>query len=225
MRRVNVAVVSPLLAPTVRAMPWAPFLAAAGLGLVIVAVPAVMSVTLGPDDLAGLLRAVAVCGALGAAFALDDPAARTLETVPTPRPVRYAARLAALLPALAVWWAAVLAVTVAGAADAIGKGLPLGGLTLEASALAAVALAAAALRIRAQPESGGLTAGPAVLVLAVAATALPQRLELFASPGSPQWQGAHQRWAAVLAVGLAALAWTARQARLLRWHSPPASRL
>jgi hypothetical protein len=205
-----------LLRPVARAVPWAPFLTAAGAGLAIVGVPAAMSVVLGPDDLVGLLRVAAVCAALGLAFALDDPAARSLETVPTPRPLRYAVRIAVLAPALAAWWALILTVTVAGAQQDTATALPLRGLTAEAGALALTALAVAAIRIRVRPDGGGLVAGPTVLVLALAATSLPERLVLFVPPDSPQWQTAHGRWASVLVLAFAALAWAARQPARIR---------
>lgn len=207
----SVRVLPSLLAPTARVLPWAPLLTATGLGLAIVSVPAAMSVTLGPPDLSGLLRAAAVCGALGMAFGLDDPAARSLETVPTPRPLRYAVRVATLVAAAAAWWAVALAVTVAGAEQGIGAALPLRGLTLEAAGIAAVALAVAAVRLRLRPDGGGLVAAPAVLALVLAASALPQRVALFVSPDSDLWRAAHERWVVVLALAVGALAWASRQ--------------
>jgi fluoroquinolone transport system permease protein len=211
MHRVTVGVVPLLLRPNARAMQWGPFLAAAGLGLAIVAVPAAATVTLTGEDLVGLLRAAAVCGALGVGFLLDDPAARSIATVPTPRPLRYAVRAGVILPAVAVWWALVLVVTVAGAADGIGAALPLGGVTVEAAALSAAALAVATARLRGARlrggrDSGGIVAFPALLVLVVAASQLPPALALFVSPEDPGWPAAHTRWAILLAAATAATA-------------------
>jgi hypothetical protein len=211
MRRVTVTVLLLLLAPSGRAAPWGAFLAAAGLGLVIVTVPAATTVTLADDDLVGLLRAAAVCGALGAGFLLDDPAARSIATVPTPRPIRYAARAGVILPAVAVWWALVLAVTVAGAEQGIGATLPLGRVTLEAAALGAVALAVAATRLRGRRDSGGIVASPVLLVLVMAASLLPERMALFIPPDDRQWAAAHDRWAVLLAVAVAVAVWATRE--------------
>lgn len=219
MRRLTVTVLFLLLAPSARAAPWGAFLAAAGLGLAIVAVPAATTVTLSDEDLVGLLRAAAVCGALGAGFLLDDPAARSIATVPTPRPIRYAARAGVILPALAVWWAAVLAVTVAGAEHGIGATLPLGRITLEAAALGAVALAVAVIRLRGPRDSGGIVASPVLLVLVMAASLLPQRMALFVPPDDTQWAAAHDRWAMLLAVAVVGSVWATREPAR-RWARP-----
>ncbi|TDC84195.1 ABC transporter [Micromonospora sp. KC606] len=212
----SVRVVPRLFRPVARAMPWWTFLAAAGLGLAIVTVPAATAVTLTGEDLVGLLRVAAVCGALGVGFLLDDPAARSIATVPTPRPVRYAARAGVILPAAAVWWALVLAVTVAGAEDGIGATLPLGGVTVEAAALGGVALAVAAVRLRGRPDSGGLLAFPVLLGLVMAARLLPDRMALFVPPDDTEWARTHERWAVLLVVAVAVSTW-ASQEPARRW--------
>jgi hypothetical protein len=207
-----------LLAPTARAMPWRLFLAAAGLGLLIVAAPAASTVSLRDHDLTALLRLAAACGAVGVAFLLDDPATHTLAVVPTPRWARHLVRTALATAAAAVWWVALLAVTVAGAHDGAADTLPLPGLTLEAAALAAVALGLAAIRLRVGADgTAGVLAAPAVLVLSVAATLLPAGWALFVEPDDPRWTAAHGRWAVLLAVALAALAWA--------WREPPRGQL
>jgi hypothetical protein len=208
----NARVAVLLVAPAAQAMPWRAFLAATGLALAIVAVPAATTVTLTDKDLVGLLRAAAICGALGVAFLLDDPAARTTATVPTPRPIRYAARAGVILPAVAVWWTLILTITVLGAEHGIGATLPLGAMTVEAAALGAVALAVALARLRGRPESGGLVASSVLLVLVAAASLLPEGLALFVSPGESaaevaRWEGAHTRWAGLLAAGVAGWVW------------------
>ncbi|GGN44444.1 hypothetical protein FHR83_004508 [Actinoplanes campanulatus] len=202
MRRMSVRALPLLVLPAARATPWTAFLAAAGVGLAIVAVPAVFRVELTVEDLVGLLRAAAVCGALGLAFLLDDPAARTIATVPTPRPLRYAARAGVILPAAAAWWALVLTITGHGAL------LPLGGVTVEAAALGAVALAVGAVRLR-SGDNGGIVAAPAVLVLVVAASRIPPHLALYVPPGDERWAAAHHRWAALLAAAVLVSVWAA----------------
>jgi hypothetical protein len=207
MRPVSVRVLPVLIRPAARAMPWAAFLAAAGVGLAIVGVPAAFPVTLTAEDLVNLLRAAAVCGALGVAFLLDDPATRTIATVPTARSVRYAARAAVLLPAVAAWWVLVLAVTVSGAEEGIGATLPLGGVTVEAAALGAVAVAVSAIRLRGGADAGGVVAAPVVLALVVTATRLPPELAFFVPPGDGRWNATHDRWAVLLAAAAAVSVW------------------
>lgn len=200
-----------LVAPTARAMPWHLFLAAAGLGLLAVALPAASTISLRDVDLVALLRLAATCGAVGVAFLLDDPATRSLATLPTPRWTRQLVRATLATAAAGTWWAALLAITVAGAQDGAADTLSLPGLTLEAATLAAVALALAATRLRTSTDgAAGVLAAPAVLVLALAATMLPARWALFVKPGDPRWPAAHDRWALLLAAALAALLWATR---------------
>ncbi|MGN9907477.1 hypothetical protein ACTMTJ_07960 [Phytohabitans sp. LJ34] len=207
-----------LLVPTARAMPWALFLAAAGLGLVIVAGPAVSTVSLRDEDLLGLLRVAAACGAVGIAFLLDDPAARSIATVPTPRLLRHLLRAALAAAVAGAWWAALLGATVAGAEDGAAATLRLGGVTIEAAALAATALALAAARLRMGDGAAGLLAGPGVLVLATAAVLLPARWALYVPPGDDRWAAAHGRWALLLAAALIALLWAGRDPVHRRGH-------
>lgn len=213
---VNPRVVPALLAPTLRAMSWLPFLAAAGLGLLIVAVPAALSTVFSDEDLVRLLRIAAICGALGIAFLLDDPAARLIATVPTPRVVRHAVRAALALTATALWWAAVVAATVAGADDEVAAHLPLWDTTLEAAAFAGCALALAAARSRNGTTGAGPVAAPVVLVLALLLTRLPERLAMMVVPADPRWDAAHDRWAILLAAAAGVL--------LLASHEPVRAR-
>jgi len=194
-----------LVRPTVRAIRWLPGAGAAGLGLVIVAVPALSSVRLRPDDLTDLLRVAAVCGAVGLAFLLDDPAARSTETVPVPLLVERVVRLAVGLPLALAWWAVTVAVTVAGAAPGTGAPVREWSLTLEAGALFAAALALAALGGRfAGGAGGGTFAGPAVFVFAAIASQLPDRIALYVPADLADWSAARVRWVAVLVVALLA---------------------
>jgi RNA polymerase sigma-70 factor (ECF subfamily) len=83
--------------------------------------------------------------------------------------------------------------------------------TLEAAALLAVTLAVAAAGSHLAPERrGGVVAAPALLTLATAAFLLPARVALYAQPGSAAWDGAHQRWAMLLGLALAAFALASR---------------
>ncbi|GLH98739.1 hypothetical protein [Phytohabitans aurantiacus] len=208
---VTARAVPALLAPTARAMSWLPFLAAAGFGLVIVAVPAAMTVVLSDEDLIRLLRLAGLCGAVGVAFLLDDPAARVIATVPTPRVVRHAVRAAVALVAAALWWVAVVAITVAGADKEVAAHLPVWDASLEAVAFASAALALAAARSRGSGAGAGVVAAPAVLVLALLLSRLPERLAMLVAPGDPRSDAAHDRWAALLALAIAGLLWAGHE--------------
>ncbi|MEU0677288.1 ABC transporter [Streptomyces sp. NPDC006172] len=148
-----------------------------------------------------LLRLIALTGAVGLAFLLDDPARHTTATTPLGRPLRAGLRLALAVPLVALWWAAVLLVVPESARP------PLGPVTLEAAAtaVAAVALASAAVRFSDRAEVGKGAAlwlvGAAVLTVLV-----PARWGLSTLPGQPWWEETQLRWAAVLAVTLAATA-------------------
>lgn len=79
-------ILSALAWPTAYAMNWFPLLAGGGFGLlVVVGVPVVSAVVMSPADLTTLLRFAVTAGAVGAAFLLDDPAARGTDVVPTAR--------------------------------------------------------------------------------------------------------------------------------------------
>lgn len=208
-----------LLRPIARAMGWVPFLAAGGFGLAIVAVPAATSVRLSAEDLVTCLRIVALTGALGAAFLLDDPAAPTVAVVPTSRLTRYALRVGIALPVWGLWWAATLWVTASGAEDGIGTTLPLRGLSVEAGAIFAIGLAVAGLALRRRTDSiGGVFAAPTLLIVVAALSFLPARVALFVVPGDPRWPASHDRWAALLAVAAVVSFWSGREpATRPRW--------
>jgi hypothetical protein len=192
---VTVRTVSALLRPTARAMAWGPFAVATGLGLAILIVPEILSDRLTAAHLTTLLRIAAACGALGVAFLLDDPAARSISTVPTSRLVRHAIRAGIAVPVTAAGWAVALAVTTFGPKAA----LPRGTLTLEAAALVAVAFALAAAGLRVTTEaSAGTLAAPALLILLAIVWFVPRRVALILAPDDPQWTAAHHRWAALL---------------------------
>jgi hypothetical protein len=178
-----------LIRPLLRTLPLAPLAAAGACGLLVVHLE---------GDLLLRLRAAAVALCLGAAFALDDPAAQTTAAAPTPLLFRRLLRLALVLTFVAVLWASLIAY-----ADDAPRAL-----ALELAAMLAFGLAASALAFRFAPDGrGGLAGGSALLVfLAAAGLALPDRWTLFASaPGDPGWTTSHGRWALVLAFGLLVL--------------------
>jgi hypothetical protein len=194
-----------LVWPTLRATRRRPLLGAMAVGLAIVAVPAMLPVTLGPDNLAVLLRLAAACAAIGLAFLFDDPAKPTTATVPTPAWRGIAVRTAAAVAAMAVWWAAAFAVTVAGAEDGTADKLPLPGLTLEAAALGGIAVTTAIVAWRCTPRGVvSPAAAPGALVLLAVLAFAPRRLIVFVSVVSPDWDAAHRRLAILLACCLAA---------------------
>jgi fluoroquinolone transport system permease protein len=201
-----------LLRPTARAMRWGPLLAAGGLGLLIVGLPTALADQLTAAGLTTLLRIAAAGGALGIAFLLDDPAARTIPTVPTSRRLRHLLRAGIALPVAGLWWGAIVLVTSLVATEGVLAAVPLGAVTLEAAALALLGLtvAAGALRLTADEPAGPLAA-PALLVLLVAVWLLPHRVALIVAPADPQWDSAHRRWVAVLAGAVLVLVWVGRE--------------
>ena len=191
--------------PTLRATRHAPLLGAMAVGLAVVTVPAVMTVTLNPDDLTVLLRLGMACAAVGLAFLFDDPAKPTTATAPAPAWHGIAVRATLAGSAMALWWAAATSITVAGAQNGTGDDLPVADLTLEAAALGAVAVAAAVVAWRFTPRGVvSPTAAPVVLVVIAALAFAPRRLPVFVPVASPEWDAAHHRFAVLLACCLAA---------------------
>jgi hypothetical protein len=206
--RRQLRLVPALVVPTARAVGWAPPLAGFALSLGLVA----LAVRPGLEQPAGRLllwlRIAMAVGALGCAFLLDDPSEPTTEAVAGSLLLRRSLRVTLLLPASTAWWIAVM-----WRVRAVHPGLPLpvAALTLEAAALLAVAVALAAAGSRLAPERrGGVVAAPALLALTSAAFLLPARVGLYAEAGSAAWDGAHQRWALLLGLALAAFAAASR---------------
>lgn len=217
-------VVVALLRPTARSLPWRTAAAGWALGLVIAAVPALFSLGLPAEVLVDVVRMAALCGAVGTAFVLDDPARHTTGVPPVPRPLRQALRAAVVFPAVVVWWTAVLAVARAGADPAHRAALPSGAVTVEAAALcaAALALAAAAVRFSQVCAPGPAVAGAVLALPIMAGVLVPPRFALFVSPLDPRWDDAHVRWAAVVATALTAWLLCAPEPR--RRHGRPRRR-
>jgi fluoroquinolone transport system permease protein len=185
--RRQLRLVPALLVPTAHAVGWAAPLAGFALSLGLLGLAVRPGLELPAERLVLWLRVAMTVGALGCAFLLDDPSEPTTEGVVGSLRLRRSLRVALLLPATAVWWVAVV-----WRVQAVQPRLPLpvAALTLEAAALLAVTMALAAAGSRLAPERrGGVVAAPALLALTSAA-----------------WDGAHQRWALLLGLALAAFA-------------------
>lgn len=190
-----------LVGPVWRTLPWRALAAAGLLGLLVAATPVAFGAEPDPWETLSLLRGVALIGALGLAFLLDDPARHLTAPVPARRPVRQALRVALVAPLAALWWTAALLLAPSASRP------PAADITLEAAVLGVLALAGAAATVRLTDEA---RPGPAVaaglLIAAVLAPLLmPESWTLFVSPDDPRWPVAHDRWAALLAA--AAVAW------------------
>jgi hypothetical protein len=206
--RRQLRLVPALLVPTARAVGWGAPLAAFTLSLGLLALAARPGPALPADLLVRWLRITMTLGALGCAFLLDDPSEPTTEGVAGSLLLRRTLRVALLLPATTAWWIAALW-RVREVQPRVP--LPSAALTLEAVALLAVTIALAAAGSRLAPERrGGVVAAPALLAVVSAAFLLPSRVALYAQPASAAWAGAHQRWALLLALALAAFAAASR---------------
>ncbi|WP_201452529.1 ABC transporter [Streptomyces sp. HM190] len=214
MRR-RAAVALALARPTVRSLPWRLLGGGWALGVAVAAVPALFALHLPAAVLADVARVAALCGAVGTAFALDDPARHTTGTVPVPRPLRQTLRVAVAGLAGALWWAAVLGAVRAGADAGTWAGVPAGALTVEAAALSglALALAGAAVRFSAVRLPGPAVAAALPAPPVAAAVFLPDGYALFVPPGDPRWADAHTLWAGILTATLAVWAACALEPR------------
>lgn len=187
-----------LVGPVWRTLPWRALAAAGTLGLLVAATPLVTGGEPAPWQTLLLLRGVALIGALGLAFLLDDPARHLTAPLPTPRPVRQALRVVLVAPLAALWWTAVLLLTPSASRP------PVGGVTLEAAAVGVLALAAAALAVRMTDEArpGPFVASSLLLTAVLAPLLAPEGWALFVQGDDPRWSAGHDRWA-VLAVAAA----------------------
>lgn len=196
-------VIGAVLWPTARAVRWWPLLLALALGF------GVLSLALRPKEvgdvatLVNWLRLVALLAALGTAFLLDDPSEPTTEAAGVSLLTRRLVRVGLAAPLLAGWWALVL--WLAGY-RLPGLDVPVAAATVQLGALLAVVLALAAFGARLAPERlGGVVAGPALAILAAAATELPRELALYVAPTSPEWEAARWRWTGLAVLGGLAL--------------------
>ena len=187
--------------PVTRAVSWGPL--AGGCVTALALVVWLRTRDAGTAGLIGGLRIGAVLLAAGAAFALDDAAATTLASSPTPLSARRSLRLALTVGACLAAWTALLGIA----------GVPThaaAGLSVEAAGMLAVALAAASV---AGPwignGLGGLAGGPTLVSFLLAAMIVQQhwpRWALLAFPGTPAWEAAHARWLVLAGAGSALVA-------------------
>lgn len=223
-------VAAELIRPTARSMRWAPLAGATG-GAAVIA----FLMTRAPDCAVGgypciglegriqVLRIAMVLVAVGAGFALDDPARETTAHLPVSLLFRRTLRVGLMAPAIGLLWLVLvgLALRTGG-----GQGFPLGALTIEMAALVVTALAASAGAERFVPEGlGGVVAGPLVLGVMLAALLVPERFALLVGdPADLRWDGAHERWLVGLCAALLVLVhWSGDpgRARLLRRRRTP----
>jgi hypothetical protein len=206
----NARVVGALLRFGGRGARLLPLAGGAFVGLGVTALPAATSAELTAANHATLLRVVAVAIAIGAAFALDDPAARTTVVLPVTRLVRHTVRASVTVAAATVVWAAALLLTWSGATADVWGAVPVGGLTVEAATLVSVAVAGAAALRHAAEQSPGVLAAPVVLLFVAAAALLPGRAALFVDPGALRWDAVHRVWLFILIVAVALFVATSR---------------
>ncbi|MBZ6173958.1 ABC transporter [Streptomyces olivaceus] len=188
-----------LVGPEWRTLPWRALAAAGVLGLLTAAVPAVAGAEPDPWQTLLLLRGVALIGALGLGFLLDDPARLLTAPVPARRLLRQALRVGLVAPLAALWWTAALLLVPSASRP------PAGDITLEAVVAGVLALAGAALAVRLTDEArpGPFVAAFLLLTAVLAPLLAPEDWALFVQPDDPRWSTAHDRWA-VLAVVVAA---------------------
>ncbi|WP_078947948.1 hypothetical protein [Streptomyces griseus] len=203
-----------LVPPVWRALPWRALAVGGGLGLLLAASTRLPDSTPSSETGLAVLRMVALFGALGLAFLLDDPARHTTTGVPVRRPLRAGLRLTLVAPFMAAWWTAALFLIPAASRP------PAGFLTLEALALAACALAlpATAIRFTTETEPGRIAAFW-LGITSLAACLVPDKWGLFVAEGTGEWDTAHMRWAVLL--GLAAVLWATCLPEPLRRRSVP----
>ncbi|MFG2132793.1 hypothetical protein ACGFNV_34045 [Streptomyces sp. NPDC048751] len=197
-----------LLPHLLRLVPRAPMALGGGTAFLLCALPLAVSTHLEPGDAALLLRLAAVLCTAAAAFALDDPAARTTATQPLPLEVRRSLRLALTLAPLAAIWTAggILLRAALNPDDRVA--LPLAGLSLEAAALGAATILLTALGLRlSRGERGSTLAAPGGVLLPLLLVLSPARSQLFAVPPAESWTSSRWVWATALtvAVGTAAV--------------------
>ncbi|MDP9222460.1 MAG: hypothetical protein M3P18_01115 [Actinomycetota bacterium] len=189
-----------MLGPTLRAMPWGPFLAAGFLAVAYIWLEAPGRYV---ADRIQVLRLGALLACLGASFLLDDRTEDTLAYVPTPLLLRRAVRVALALPVAATfWW---LSIKLAGQVPkAAGGPLPTEDLTREPLAVLVIAFAASSLGSRiALDRLGGVVGAPLILGILPVLVLVPQARQLvISSPADPLWHHAHKIWGSVFLVAL-----------------------
>nr|WP_237556480.1 ABC transporter [Streptomyces sp. SID5464] len=182
-----------LVLPVCRTLPLGVVGTAGGAGLLLAALPRMTGET-GERLSLHLLRAAVLAFAMGLVFLLDDPARHTTATVPTPRPVRVALRVALAVPATAAWWVLALLLVPPDLRP------PVADITLEAGAAFALAVAGAAVTVRCSetPRPGPRVAAGLLTSAVLVMLFWPGRWALFVPVEDDRWPAAHDRWAVVL---------------------------
>ncbi|MDQ3708793.1 MAG: hypothetical protein M3387_05730 [Actinomycetota bacterium] len=201
--------VSPLLAPTARAMSWTPLAVTAAAGAAFIGGYAHRRGAT-EEEVIRALRMAAIVLATGVAGVLDDPSDTTVASCPLRLSSRRLTRLGLWLPLAALAWSALL--WLAGLAPALLQPLAWWRLTAETVALAAIGLAAAAVTIRFDPHGrGSLAVAPAVLGFVWLTFLAPEPLRPWTDPRDPLAGPASLRlWVAILSVAVVVVVVTSR---------------
>ncbi|RNG18170.1 hypothetical protein [Streptomyces botrytidirepellens] len=197
--RGQLTLIRALVPHLLRTLPRTPMVLGSALAVVVCSLPLAVSTHPAPGDAALLLRVAAVLCTVPAAFALDDPAARTTAVLPVSLAARRVLRLTLTLAPLAVAW------TVCGFLlrpalrpdERVAWSVP--GLALEAAALGAATVMVAALGLRLSAAGrGSLLAAPSSVLLPLVLTLTPARSVLFAAPYAEGWDSSRRGWAVAL---------------------------
>lgn len=150
--------------------------------------------------LAGLAAGVAL------ALVWDDRCAPLTSATPVGLPSVRLGRGALLLVALVAGWGAC-----ALAADRAEPDIPVGAIAVPALAMAALLLAAIGLLARGREgEPIAAYPVPALLLLLLLLSRLPDRWTLLVSPAGPGWAQVRDRWLLLLAASAAVAIWMLR---------------
>lgn len=169
----------------------------------LVLVPPVVLAVVGARDFSGALVAVSLVAGAGAAYAIDDPAAVTLEPSPTTLAARRLLRailIAVLL--LAAWLGALLIAATFGDRPA-----SLGDRATELVATAALSAAIASRAKTDAPVTSGHGAAAGAFLAMLVIGSLSQRWAVLPMIGGGLH---HDRWWSVTGAGLCAAAWSSR---------------
>lgn len=202
-----------------RAVRWPPLIGASMLSiwLLVWQVPGADT----SDATLGLLRRAALLLAIGAAFAFDDAAAAVTSAAPRTLAQRLTVRAGLVcVPAIALWSVAIFVVETFGSTALPASAVA--GVSGEcACALVGGLAIAASLRRLGGIAEPGQFAGPALVAVSLGLLFVPVRWQFIGDIG-PQWTAAHQRWAFLGLVVVAALVLATRDpaarpiARVLR---------
>jgi len=152
------------------------------------------------------LRLVGLVVAALFALVWEDRTAQLVAATPVGLPALQRGRLVVLLLVVCVAWTLACSAATVATTDA-----RVWSATVEVAAVAALLTAIVGALARGRlGESLAAYPVPLLLVLLALAFRVPQRWALIAAPGTPQWTDVHRRWAALLLLGLVAVAVAAR---------------